>query len=103
MSDERAIHVEREDGGRGDALPGHANTLPPDARGAVNQADGASTELRTDMPAELVVRLHPADAEEAPLSDEDIAAFRRRVAEGLYNSREVADEVARRMLRSGDV
>jgi hypothetical protein len=37
------------------------------------------------------------------LSDEEIATYRRRVANGLYNTPEVADEVARRMLRRGDI
>ena len=58
---------------------------------------------QADSPAALAATPHPADAEEAGLSDEEIAMYRRRVAEGLYNSREVADEVARRMLRRGDI
>ena len=41
--------------------------------------------------------------EEAGLSDEEIQMYRRRVADGLYNSREVADEVARRMMKRGDI
>ena len=64
-----------------------------------DQADGASA----DSPAPLSAIAHPADVEEAGLSDEEIAIYRRRVADGLYNSREVADEVARRMMRRGDI
>ena len=64
-----------------------------------DQAEAA----QADSPAALSATSHPADAEEAGLSDEEIAMYRRRVAEGLYNSREVADEVARRMLRRGDI
>ena len=58
---------------------------------------------RPDSPAALSAESHPADFEEAGLSDEEIAVYRRRVAEGLYNSREVADEVARRMMKRGDI
>jgi hypothetical protein len=29
--------------------------------------------------------------------------YRRRVMAGMYNTREVADEVARRMMRRGDI
>jgi hypothetical protein len=58
---------------------------------------------RADRPASLSATSHPADAEEAGLSDEEIALYRRRVEEGLYNSREVADEVARRMMKRGDI
>jgi hypothetical protein len=58
---------------------------------------------RTDVAAPLSPVPHPADAEELGLSDEEILLYRRRVAEGMYNTREVADEVARRMLKRGDV
>ena len=58
---------------------------------------------RTDIPARLASEAHPADAEDGGLTDEEIALYRRRVAEGFYNSREVAAEVARRLLRSPDI
>ena len=67
--------------------------------GSTNQPEA----LHADSPAVVSAMSHPADAEEAGLTDEEIAMYRRRVAEGLYNSREVADEVARRMLRRGDI
>ena len=70
---------------------------------SATQADGTSADLRSDMPAHLSAISHPADAEEFGLSDEEIATYRRRVANGLYNTPEVADEVARRMLRRGDI
>lgn len=60
-------------------------------------------ESPSDVPTALSGTSHPADIEEAGLSDEEILMYRRRVAEGLYNSREVADEVARRMLKRGDI
>ena len=69
------------------------------AKAAADRPDAA----QPDSPAVLSAVSHPADAEEAGLSEEEIAIYRRRVAEGLYNSPEVADEVARRMLRRGDV
>jgi hypothetical protein len=67
------------------------------------QADGTSADLRTDMPAPLSAVSHPADVEEPGMSDEEIALYRRRVADGMYNTPEVASEVARRMLRRGDI
>lgn len=70
---------------------------------SATQADGTSADLRTDIPARLSAISHPADVEEFGLSDEEIATYRRRVANGLYNTPEVADEVARRMLRRGDI
>jgi hypothetical protein len=58
---------------------------------------------RTDIPARLASETLLADVEEAGLTEEEIAMYRRRVAEGFYNSREVAAEVARRMVRSRDI
>jgi hypothetical protein len=60
-------------------------------------------EPRADTPARLASEPILADVEEAGLTDEEIAMYRRRVAEGFYNSREVAAEVARRMLKSRDI
>ena len=64
---------------------------------------GKAIERRSDVAAPLSAVPHPADAEELGLTEEEILLYRRRVAEGMYNSREVADEVARRMLKRGDV
>ena len=64
---------------------------------------GNAVTRRTDIAAPLAAVPHPADAEELGLTEEEILLYRRRVAEGMYNSREVADEVARRMLKRGDV
>ena len=80
---------------------GEATNRVDDA--SATQADGASADLRSDMPAQLSAVSHPADAEEFGLSDEEIATYRRRVANRLYNTPEVADEVARRILRRGDI
>ena len=89
-------------------LPDRENIERPKAvRGRRSKRNGKATSKlkasEADSPAVISATLHPADAEEAGLSDEEIAMYRRRVAEGLYNSREVADEVARRMLRRGDI
>jgi len=68
------------------------------------QADAAPPrDPRLDIPARLASEAHPADAEEGGLTDEELALYRRRVAEGFYDSREVAAEVARRLLRSRDI
>jgi hypothetical protein len=100
---ENPMRTEHETSGPGEAAGvREAAALRPRDESA-DQVGGESVDSRADVPAELTVHAHPADAEEATLSDEDIAAFRRRVADGFYNSRDVADEVARRMLRSGDI
>jgi hypothetical protein len=70
---------------------------------STEQADGASTDVRSDAPAALSAISHPADIEHAGLSDEEVDEYRRRIAAGMYNTREVADEVARRMMRHGDI
>lgn len=90
------------------SLPDGENTERPKAvKGRRSKRNGKAASKakasQADRPAVISATLHPADAEEAGLSDEEIAMYRRRVAEGLYNSREVADEVARRMLRRGDI
>lgn len=46
---------------------------------------------------------HTQGPTEGELSEERIAEIRTRILEGAYNSLEVVDEVARRMLRSGDL
>jgi len=106
MPEERALHIERGevvrvdvDAARGASLPreydpSDSDTIAPEVTPADPHADVA---------ADLLARTQPADVEEGGLSDEEIDAYRRRVAEGFYNTREVAAEVARRMLRSGDL
>lgn len=96
MRDEHVLPIDRDHTRRGDKSGGREHPSAP-------QADGTSADLRTDMPATLSALSHPADAEDMGLSDEEILMYRRRVADGVYNSREVADEVARRMLRRGDI
>ena len=97
MRDQPGMPVNRENESRGETATGRGDD--PSAA----QADGTSADLRTDVPAPLSAVSHPADIEDMGLTDEEIAIYRRRVADGLYNSREVADEVARRMLRRGDI
>lgn len=97
MREQPGMPVDRENESRGDTVTGRGD----DASAA--QADGTSADLRTDTPAPLSAVSHPADIEDMGLTDEEIAMYRRRVADGIYNSREIADEVARRMLRRGDI
>jgi hypothetical protein len=102
MRHERPVPADRGDDERRDGTTGRT---PADDAGeaSTEQADGVSTELRTDAPAALSVVAHAADIEEAGMSDEEIDMYRRRVMAGMYNTREVADEVARRMMRRGDI
>lgn len=100
---EDPLRVERGTSPTSEPVGGRGPTVPRPRDQSTDQADGASDDSRTDVPAELTVHAHPADAGEAALSDEDIAEFQRRVAEGFYNSPAVADEVARRMQRKGDI
>jgi hypothetical protein len=96
MRDEPIMPIDRGDAKREDATA-------PAAAPSTAQADGTSADPQSDSPAPLAAAPHLADAEEPGLSDEEIAMYRRRVADGTYNTREVADEVARRMMRRGDI
>lgn len=92
---------------RADSEPregGTARTQPVRVDDA--SADSAAVDVaerRTDAPATVSATTHPADIEEAGLSDEEIAMYRRRVDAGVYNTHEVADEVVRRMMKRGDI
>jgi hypothetical protein len=98
MRDDNAIPRDREDADRTNAA--NLRHAPPSDAESLNDQ---SADAASDSPAPLSALSHPADVEEASLTDDEIALYRRRVAEGLYNSREVADEVARRMMRRGDI
>lgn len=50
-----------------------------------------------------LARRRPADAIGDELSEERIAEIRARIASGAYNGPEVAAEIARRLLESGDL
>lgn len=100
MRDDRALPLDGGEGRRDDAT---AASPASGAGPSAPQADGTSADPRDDTPAELSVVPHLADAEEPGLSDEEIALYRRRVADGMYDSRDVADEVARRIMRRGDI
>ena len=102
MRQDRTVPSERKDDERLDGTTGRAPTGGDDDASA-DHTDGSATDVRTDAPALLSAVSFPADIEEAALSDEEIEMYRRRVAEGVYNTREVAAEVARRILRRGDI
>jgi hypothetical protein len=99
MRDEHVESNERENAERSNAATG-PRRVSDDEPAATSETADATT---SDVPAALSALSHPADAEEASLSDEEIQMYRGRVAEGLYNSRDVADEVARRMMKRGDI
>ena len=90
-------------GDRDDAQRANAGNRRRARRGKSEASSKPAEAPASDTPAPLSALTRPADAEEAGLSEDEIALYRRRVADGLYNSREVADEVARRMLRRGDI
>ena len=96
MRDDNATPGDRDDAHR-------ASTNFRSSRGESEASNEEAETAAFDSPAPLFALPRPADAEEAGLTEDEIALYRRRVAEGLYNSREVADEVARRMLRRGDI
>ena len=106
MRQERPVSIDREDHERRDGTTGRAQPAGAE-EASTEQADGTSTDatspVRADAPAALSATSHPADIEQSALSDEEIDEYRRRVASGTYNTREVADEVARRMMRRGDI
>ena len=104
MRDDGVLPIDRGEGRRDDAaVPGSSVPGSSAPGSSTPQADGTSADPRADTPAALSAAAHPADLEEPGLSDEEIAMYRRRVADGMYNTREVAAEVARRMMRRGDI
>lgn len=103
MPDKPTTHL----GGDG-ALPERAavptgTPLPGDAAVSNLGPGGETGDLRAEIEATLPDQALAADVGETALSDEEIDAYRRRVAEGFYNRRDLAAEVARRMLRRGDI
>ena len=102
MRPERTGPIEGKDDDRRDGIAARSQTDGVDDA-AADQADGSSNDVRTDAPVVLSAVSFPADVEDAAMSDEELEMYRRRVADGTYNTREVAAEVARRMLRRGDI
>jgi hypothetical protein len=62
-----------------------------------------ASSRRAAAPGRAPSRPVPADAVGDELTEERIAEIRARIASGAYNSPEVAEEIARRMLESGDI
>jgi hypothetical protein len=94
MRDDQAAPDERPNTDRVDAGKGR--------RSRGERSAAKSERKRTDAPAPLSATPQLADSE-AGLTDEEIAMYRKRIADGVYNSREIAEEVARRMMRRGDI
>lgn len=78
--------------------PAHpaADVVPLPARRAPRPSRSAGRESPARRPP-------AADAAVDSLDEARIAEFRARIAAGVYDSREVAEEVARRLLESGDL
>ena len=82
-------------------------SAPSSTQGAAPSMPDAAParEARGDAPASVASDDRSVDigvVEQAGLTDEEVALYRRRSAEGFYDAREVAAEVARRMLRNRD-
>ena len=98
MRDDQVVPSDHDTSDRPNSVPGRRQNRV-DETSPNDQADGTSA----DSPAGRSAIAYPADIDEPGLTDDELALYRRRVAEGLYNSREIADEVARRMMRRGDI
>jgi hypothetical protein len=96
MPDDQPAPDERKNATQADAAKGRRPSRD------VRSSGRKSERKQADAPAPLSATSQLADSE-AGLTDEEIALYRQRVADGVYNSREVADEVARRMMRRGDI
>lgn len=101
MRDEHASPTDRD---TTDAATQSTDRQPrPDDGTAADGPAAPPSDRRADAAVVLAPTPHVADVEEDTLSAEELAMYRRRIAEGFYNSREVAAEVARRMLKRRDI
>lgn len=105
MPEKRPSDVENLEGGR-NAGGGGRRTTP--RRRSSRSAPADAVEPRApaptlDTPANLSAGAAPVDMEGESLSEEELELYRQRIADGFYDTREVADEVARRMIDRGDV
>lgn len=57
----------------------------------------------SDAGRTLAAQMESKDGVRGSLSTERVAEIRQRILEGAYNSVEVVEEVARRMLQRGDI
>lgn len=75
------------------------------SRQSVTQAAASrGDEVRiSDAGRALAAQVEGKDGAREGLSAERVAQIRQRIYEGAYNSAEVVEEVARRMLERGDV
>jgi hypothetical protein len=85
-------------------------------RSPVNKANRAQAEAGAEKAEKLLPAVGRTDLDEirpsraliggdsrAELSREHVAEIRQRISDGAYNTVEVANQVARRVLRSGDL
>lgn len=90
-------------GARGSAESGGKTTAPAQPVAPIGRA-GDKVQI-SDAGRALAARETEAlDAKgRAELTPERVGEIRQRILEGAYNSMEVVDEVARRMLERGDI
>ena len=72
----------------------------PSAKPAAEQAPRSDQVQISDAGRAMAER---AEAGASPISEERVSQIRSRILEGAYNQLDVVDEVARRILDSGDI
>lgn len=75
------------------------------SRQSINQAAASRNDQVqiSDAGRALAAQMESKDSVRGSMSPERIAEIRQRILEGAYNSTEVVEEVARRMLQRGDI
>jgi len=91
----RNAQVTKIEGAKPEHASGKQAGSAAPSRGDQVQISDAGRALAAQVDGERGVR--------GELSAERVAEIRQRILEGAYNSVEVVDEVARRMLKSGDI
>jgi negative regulator of flagellin synthesis FlgM len=90
----RNAQVTKIDGAKAEQAAKHSGSASQPRNDQVQISD-AGRALAAQIDGDREVR--------GELSAERVAEIRQRILEGAYNSVEVVDEVARRMLKSGDI
>jgi anti-sigma28 factor (negative regulator of flagellin synthesis) len=75
-----------------------ANVDRPASTGATPDASQSSSRDSVELSAEGIAR-----SKDATLSDQRIAQIRQNVLQGAYDSSHVVDQVAKKILASGDI
>jgi anti-sigma28 factor (negative regulator of flagellin synthesis) len=86
------------------AAPAPATSRPAAAAEATTAAPAASRrDTRDTVAISAGARALAARGADAPLTAERVDELRKKVLEGAYNQTQVVDQVAKRLLASGDV